>query len=369
MNSSIDWGSATAILTAGLILGLLILFLLRRRKASIDVSELSAKRDALLQQLRELPEGSEERTQLELEAADVLRALDGVATAEAKPPRRPRPVLKGFAWGFATAVVLGFIGYYAITASGNKTDDVESRIARAKDLFQKDDLMGVFEQTNAVLATHPDEPRALTYNAIVRMAMGKLDEARTMLETATKKDPALLDAWVALASARTQAGDHDAAAAAIDSAIASHPNDAKRLHELLAQMRSQTAQPKTAATLPPDHPPMPSASVAPAATPATPVHVTLSFEGASNGGIVYVIARQEGNGAGHPVAVKRIEAPAFPLTFEFGGADTMMGEPLPARFHLEARLDSDGDAGTNNATDPRASADVAAGTNVTLTLR
>ena len=48
MNSSIDWGSATAILTAGLILGLLILFLLRRRKASIDVSELSAKRDALL---------------------------------------------------------------------------------------------------------------------------------------------------------------------------------------------------------------------------------------------------------------------------------------------------------------------------------
>ena len=303
MNASTDWTSAIAVLAAGLILGLLLMFVLRRRKAS-----------------------------------------------EAKP----RPVLKGFLWGVATTLVLGLIGYYALSAT-SKPDDTESRIAQAKDLFNKDDLSGVFEQTTAILAKHPDEPRALTYNAIALMSMGKLDEARTKLETATKKDPALLDGWVALASAHAQAGDHAAAEAAINSAIKTHPNEAKRLHEVLAQMQ----------TLPPDHPPLASA---PAPTNSKLVHITLSLEDTSKSGIVYVIARADG-ATGHPVAVKRIDTNAFPLTFDFGGADTMMGAPLPARFHLEARLDSDGDAGTNNAADPKASADVSAGENVTLTLK
>jgi len=309
MNATTDWTSAIAVLAAGLILGLIIIVVLHRRKAA----------------------------------------------------PRPRPVLKGFMWGVATTLVIVF-GVAQAFKPAQKPDDVESRIARAKDSFAKDDLPGVFEQTSAVLAKQPDEPRALTYNAIALMSMGKLDEARTKLETATKKDPALLDAWVALASARAQAGEHDAAAAAIDSAIKTHPQDEKRLRELLTQMRPN---------LPPDHPPMPSASPSASAEPVaatTPVHVTLSLEDPSKSGIIYVIARAEGN-AGHPVAVKRIDANAFPLTFDFGGADTMMGAPLPARFHLEARLDSDGDAGTNNASDPKASAEVSAGENVSLTLK
>lgn len=316
MNASTDWTSAIAVLAAGLILGLLLMFVLRRRK-----------------------------------------------NTEAKAEAKPRPVLKGFIWGVATTLVLGFIGYYAMNATRAKSEDVESRIARAKDLFAKEDLPGVFEQTSAVLAKQPDEPRALTYNAIALMSMGKLDEARTKLETATKKDPALLDAWVALASAHAQSGDHAAASAAIDSAIKTHPNDEKRLREVLAQMQ------QPAANLPPDHPPLAAASASPSASAEGKlVHITLSLEDASKSGIVYVIARADGD-KGHPVAVKRIDTNAFPLTFDFGGADTMMGAPLPARFHLEARLDSDGDAGTNNAADPKASAEVSAGENVTLTLK
>ncbi|PYQ31812.1 MAG: hypothetical protein DMF56_01530 [Acidobacteria bacterium] len=314
MNTSTNWTSAIAVLAAGLILGLLLMVVMRRR---------------------------------------------------AKTESKPRPVLKGFVWGVATTLVLGFIGLRVAQAfqPAPKSEDVESRIARAKDLFAKDDLKGVLEQTTAVLAKHPDEPRALTYNAIALMSMGKLDEARTQLETATKKDPALLDAWVALASARAQAGDHDAAAAAIDSAIKTHPNDAPRLQQVLAQMQ------QSASNLPPDHPPLASASASAAApVDGKLVHVTLALEDPSKSGIVYVIARADG-AKGHPVAVKRIDTNAFPLTFDFGGADTMMGGALPAHFHLEARLDSDGDAGTNNASDPKASAEVSAGENVSLTLK
>jgi hypothetical protein len=48
----------------------------------------------------------------------------------------------------------------------------------------------------------------------------------------------------------------------------------------------------------------------------------------------------------------------------------MMGQPLPAKFRLEARLDSDGDASTKPPTDPSATQeDVTAGTSVTLALK
>jgi hypothetical protein len=42
------------------------------------------------------------------------------------------------------------------------------------------------------------------------------------------------------------------------------------------------------------------------------------------------------------------------MTVEIGAADSMMGQPFPATVRVEARLDSDGDAGTNDPRDPKA---------------
>ena len=65
-----------------------------------------------------------------------------------------------------------------------------------------------------------------------------------------------------------------------------------------------------------------------------------------------------------------MQVAAFPLTIDFGQNDSMMGQPLPDKFRLEARLDSDGDAATKPPTDPSAiQAEVAAGANVTLALK
>ncbi|HEX7807890.1 MAG TPA: hypothetical protein VF608_04180, partial [Thermoanaerobaculia bacterium] len=103
--------------------------------------------------------------------------------------------------------------------------------------------------------------------------------------------------------------------------------------------------------------------------PGQPIRLTLELDPASpvKSGIVYVIAR--GGAAGHPVAVKRIETNAFPLTIDFGAGDSMMGAALPETLRLEARLDSDGDAGTTDPADPRASIDgVTAGATVAMTL-
>jgi len=61
------------------------------------------------------------------------------------------------------------------------------------------------------------------------------------------------------------------------------------------------------------------------------------------GAVLFLIARR--NAPGPPVAVKRIEAPRFPLDFEIGPDDRMIKSmPFAGPLQLTARLDSDGNA-------------------------
>jgi cytochrome c-type biogenesis protein CcmH len=74
------------------------------------------------------------------------------------------------------------------------------------------------------------------------------------------------------------------------------------------------------------------------------------------GGVLFVFARAAGASEGPPVAVKRLPA-RFPAAFELSEADSMMGQPLPDRLLIEARLDEDGDPTTRSPTDPKARLD------------
>jgi cytochrome c-type biogenesis protein CcmH len=444
MSGSTDWLSAIGILLSGLILGFLFIYTFRKNRtavatADLDRRDLEAKRDALIRQLRELTDDeAEERKRLELEAANVLRALEsqsplppgeggpkgrvrGEQVTEKPVSRQPSPAspVIGFLWGAGTVAALVFLGYYVFSKSEVKQDpnqtmpmaaapggqqapmqqqppaqadpavqrleqevsadptNADKRIALARMYLDKENMMGVFEQTKAVLEKNPNDARAQTYNAIVRMAMGQVDQATTMLDTATKTDPKLADAWVALAWIHVQKGDKSGAKAAIDSAIANVPAEADRLREVWNQMSN--AQPAPPAG---DNPhtkgaladpaaaqmaaPSPAAASAPDA-----IHLTLSLaQNASvRSGVVYIIARNPGETAGPPLAVKRINVTSFPVTLDFSSADSMMGQPLPAKVHLEARLDSDGDAATRSPNDPAATADIATGATLALTLK
>jgi Tfp pilus assembly protein PilF len=423
MTGSTDWLSAIGILLSGLILGFLFIYTFRKNRtapatADLDRRDLEAKRDALIRQLRELTDDEvEERHRLELEAANVLRALENVAISplptgeggpkgrvrgvQAAPTPKPRPQagpLAGFLWGAGTVAALVFLGYYVFSKSEVKQEanqtapmtsapggapqmpqqqpqadpaiqrleqevsadpsNADKRIALARMYLDKENMMGVFQQTNAVLAKNPNDARAQTYNAIVRMAMGQLDQATSMLDTATKTDPKLADAWVALAWIRVQKGDKTAAKTAIDSAIANVPAEAERLRDVWSQMSN--VQPASAMK---DNP---------HASAADAIHLTiaLSPSAATKTGVLYIIARNPGETAGPPLAVKRVNVTTFPITVDFSSADSMLGQPLPKQIHLEARLDADGDAATKSPTDPIASADgVTTGATLALTLK
>jgi tetratricopeptide (TPR) repeat protein len=429
MNETTDWASAIAILTAGLILGLMFIYFVSRRRsaappADLEMRDLEAKRDALVEQLRAEVD-PEERTRLERETAQVLRAIDertsparpaagspaaaAAATKEHAPVSPRNAALIGFAWGVGSVLVLGGLAYFVTRDAkpregaeqqqamqrpqadpvvaqleqivAQQPDNLEARINLSQAFLERDNLMGVFEQTQYVLSKNPNEPRALTFQALVRVAMGQQDEAVQMLERASELDPMLLDAWVGLAWVHTQSGKTKEAEAAMAEAIRRRPEEKQRLEQVLAEMKAQLAGGMAQAQqLPPDHPPVaPPPTGAVAAAPAASsqgdaraVRITLDLDPAakSRSGVIYVIARPAGQTGGPPVAVKRVAAASLPVTFDFSAADSMMGQPLPPSMRIEARLDADGDAATRNPTDPSASQDgVKTGSTLKLALK
>ena len=411
-----DWLSAGGMILSGLIVGFMFWYGMKSRAPKPDVErlDLEAKRDVLLQQLRELKEtgGSvEEQRRLERETADVLRALDKRKAAPSKTATAATPIaadvniaaltraasIRGFIWGAASVAVLGGIAWFVTEKATPKTetasapmasapqsqqqqqsdpalqqieasvakspDDLEMRNQLAKAYLERENLMGVFEQTKYILARTPDDARALTYQALVRMSMGQRDPAAEMLRHAIKSDPQLLDAYVALAWDDIQRGKTAEAEAQIAEAARRHPEQKARLDDVLAKMKEQAKNPAPA-------------TAAPAPAPATngpSVHVTLTLAGAapSPNAVLFIIARAAGQTAGPPAAVKRIAGPTFPLDIDLSAADSMMGQPLPATIRIEARIDSDGDPLTKNPSDPHAAQDGVAtnGTKVSLALQ
>lgn len=466
METPTDWTSAIAILAGGLVLGLLFIYFFSRRKSAATIGgevdllrkDLEAKRDALIQQLRELDtevkmtpdQLAETRGRLERETADVLRALDqhrgvAAASASASAPAQPEaapagpamnPALKGFLWGFGSMAALALMGYLVMQTAkprdeggsvtggiGNETaqqgqqpqmdpmvqqmeaavaqnpDNLELRANLAQAYLERDHLMGVFEQTKFILEKDPNNSRALAYQGLVRLAMGEAQAATQMLQKATETDAKNMDAWVGLAWVYMQEDKVADAEKAIASAAKNAPENKSRLDDILSQMKQQVAMAKQqpqqqmagGQQLPPDHPPIDGgaaaaqaqtnervAAMAQAMNNTSPkpapdgksVRVTLNLDPAAKvtSGVLYIIARNPAGGP--PVAVKRLQAAALPVTFDFGSADSMMGQPLPDKFRLEARLDTDGDAASKGPNDPSAvQENVVPGTAITLSLK
>lgn len=420
MNEPTDWTSAIAILAGGLILGALLVYFFNRRKSAVIVpdlerKDLEAKRDALVAQLRALDEENvEERTRLEAETAEVLRKLDKVPQsrpADAAPAAVAvaatgmNPTIKGFLWGAGSVAALAGLGYLVMnqatprqeggSLTGNTPvmqqpqqaapqtspivlqleaavqkdpNNLQLRNDLAQAYLETDNLMAVFEQTKFVLDKSPNDSRALTFQALVRMARGESAEAMQMLERATQSNPRHLDAWVARAWVYVQQNNLAEAEKMIAEAKKVSPADTARLDEVFGQMKAQAA-----GVLPAGHPPIDEAPAAAAASaPAGERSITVTLEldpsAAQKTGILFVIARNPMGGP--PAAVKRVQVTSFPVTVQLSAADSMMGQPLPDKFRLEARLDSDGDVATKPPTDPTAMQnDVVPGATVKLSLK
>ena len=360
-----DWLSAAAMLLCGLVVGFMFVYGMKRRSVARDVerADLEAKRDAVMRELRDL----QDRGGHAVERARLARELEGLGGGQAILPvlvgkiagAPPRAALRGFIYGAVSVAVLAAIGWFVTRSTTPKEnsdplaqleqrvrqrpDDLQLRDDLAKAYLDRENFTAVIEQTRRILQRSPDDARALTYEALVRIAMGQNDAAEQMLQRATQSDADLLDAWVGLAWVRAQKKDTPGAEAAIAEAKRRHPEQSARLDELLARIH-----------------------------PSNPIHVTLKLVDEARppaSGVVFVTARSEGVTSGPPVAVKRIPLGAFPMTVDITSADSMMGQQLPSRVRIEARVDSDGDPLTRSPGDLSAVRDgVSLGSSVSLTL-
>ena len=421
MAADFSWTPPLVILALGSVAGAVLVARGRRPSAkapdgpakdSAHTADLRREYDALI---RRLAEGgtAEERASVELEAAKILRKMETGApaprseAAESTPRQtqsaeapRPTSALAGFLYGALTVAALGSLVFFASQGAtqrpeggsptggdtmgsassaepGGPSDaeiaaleaavqkapgDIGLRIELTRAYVQRRDLMKVFDVTKAVLEIEPGNPQALTYQGLVRVAMGQADQAETMLVEAIRTDPGIEDAYIHLALARLQLGNRKGAEEAIQAGQRQFPEDKELLANVFAQITSQ-ADGETGPGAPPvEHPEI---GAAPAAGPASassapgmvvvvdlPRGVTVP-----EGSLLYVVVREAGFDSGAPIAVKRVPAANFPITVTISEMDSMAGESLPGLVRIDARIDSDGDPLSKDPLDPAASED------------
>jgi tetratricopeptide (TPR) repeat protein len=415
-----SWTPPLVVLAIGAVGGTLVVALRSRYKGTSTglpadtsrESDLKRRYDALL---RRLAEGAtaEERSAIELEAARVLMEMDSKdpapsqnakgpeGGAAAKPPASsaPTPAWVGFLYGLVT---MGAVGGLILLASQGATprpeggsptgggpmtsasegapsanepaiaaleeavrkapQNIGQRIELTRAYLRQRDLMKVFEQTKAVLEIEPGNPHALTYQALVRVAMGQADQAETMLLAALKTEPAIEDAYIHLAIARLQMGNRKGAEEAIQEAQRRFPEDREQLAQVFLQIASAADKQGDKALPPGEHPsvPAPGSTAGRPASSGAVVSVVVDLpKGVSvpPTAILFVIVREAGMESGPPVAVKRVQAVNFPITLTLSDQDSMAGESLPGLLRLDARIDRDGDPLTKDPRDPVASED------------
>jgi tetratricopeptide (TPR) repeat protein len=414
VSAEVDWVPALVALAVGLAGGGALAWRVYRsgrtpRPASeaLLARDLQATADALLRQLRELDDAAakrspeqlaRERYALELEAARVLRDLDRApaATADAPAPGGDAApagdarALSGFLWGTGTMAVLGLLLFFVSRSADERREggsvtgnlpgeergpaeadpelgrleaavarapgDVEARLALARRYLARQDFMAAWNHAKAVLEIVPGEPRALGFQALVRLAMGQGDVAERMLEQTLADHPDFLEGHVHLAIVYAQTGKRREADAVIDRAIRRFPGQEGTLTRLRDEIRATAAE-APAAELGDAHAgtAAPPSAGTTAAASADGVRGTIELApglaGRTGAGVVFVVLREAGTLAGPPLAARRIATSRFPMAFQVGASDSMMGGELPDEVAVEARLDADGDAATRDAAD------------------
>jgi cytochrome c-type biogenesis protein CcmH len=430
----VEWGPAVAFLSAGLVVGALILWRVLRKapaaadappEGSLERRDLLAKLDGLIAQLRELEDTGGKRTAaqhrderflLELQAARTVVALDALSAPSGEATRKPRvpapaavagerapadavaaaprgSALAGFIWGVGSAAVLGLLFFFvsqsskerppggsvtgntpmegasgAATASDDGSaeiaglearvrqdpENLEARLDLARLHLMRQDMMAVYNETQAVLQRDPGNPRGMAYQSLVRLAMGQPDEAEKMLVEALNKNPNLLEGYLHLMFVYTRVGKPQQAEATMKRATERFPDRAATLRRLLAQMREGPADEPAAGA---GGPASGRSDAEAAAGGGRSVSGVIDLDAAARaalrpGAIVFVMLRESGFGAGPPLAARRLPAASFPLAFEIGQGDAMAGGQVPDDVLVEARLDSDGDPITRPRSDP-----------------
>jgi tetratricopeptide (TPR) repeat protein len=380
------WGPPIVVLLLALVAAMAALLWFQsrglERKAAVTAAdrarELDARKAILLDEIRELEADRHKLNASQLEAqrevllqsaADVLREADAPTAPEAAPvaarSRAPIGWLIG-AVAFFALLGLGLSKFstprqdamappppMAETAPSPEVisaqqaleanpNDLKALNVLTHDALHKRDVQAAMDLLDRARAIDPNDVEVQTHLAVLQIAVGMFDRADAALDKALAASPDFGEAWIWKGVVALNQKDVPAAKVALEKAVAldSTPSDLKGMASaVLAQIDSgaiPTQAPGASSEVPPSAPPS-------AAQGAPKVAGTVSLaSGAAPEGTLFVIARRSKEAVGPPVAVQRMPAAAFPISFSLGEANMMLGGEWPSEVFLEARIDRDG---------------------------
>ncbi len=364
------WGLPLIILSAGLSVGIFLATRTRDTDASDRPEEdHTARKEALLEQIRELDADREKMDAAEYErrrdaliddAAAAQRALARPAPAAAAA-RGPISLSRTGGWAALTLVFFVALGvlinqYAAPRADGGSMTGNGGELAELAAARQ-----ARLDAAQETLRTQPDDIAALnilTYDALLYR---DLDTAMAQLDRARGIDSGNRDVIINLAILQMSVGMADRAEAALDGVLTASPGHGRALLWKGFMQANTERQAEAVATLQqasaslqwPEEKMFAENMIRELTAPPLAVRLTgsaaLVGEATAASGTLYIYARRSEAGGGPPVAAFRHRG-GLPVEFSLTDADMVMGGEWPEQVWLQARIDADGDPMTRDDT-------------------
>jgi hypothetical protein len=354
----------------GLVLGLVMAFTSRGKRTRDHAAEAWAKKDLAMDQLRALradrpkldPAVYAQRWDTLLgQAAQALKQAESVAANP--PPEEPVVVTEvnwkvRAAWGFGSVLFFVGLGFLLQTSSALRTqggtmtgnaqgeakaeldaaratletdpDNMDALDTLAHDALRQGDFASAMQWIDKGRAIDSEDAGVLTHLAIMQVAVGMLDRANAGLEQATTQDPEFSEAWLWRGMITLRTGEREDAIPLLEQALASAKNREERqgASTALAEARRPPATVQLRGTI------RTADGVAP-----------------PSGGVLFIMVRRSEDGAGPPVAARRLDPRSMPGQFTITDRDMMMGGAWPEQVWVDARIDGDGNPTTRSEDD------------------
>jgi cytochrome c-type biogenesis protein CcmH len=220
-------------------------------------------------------------------------------------------------------------------------------LQEGKQAFAQQDFAKAIESLKQVLAHEPNHPEAHSYMGFILMQAGHGDGAVMAFEKALAVAPNFpLALWGKGMLLYREKNDYAGAKEVFKKLLDIMPAGTERneVAKVLAEIPAAGA---------PKKPPGTAAAASASSSAKITGKITIDSRMQANGNssaTLFIIARRSGAAAGPPLAVQKIDKPAFPLAYSLGQENVMMqGTAFAGKINISARLDKDGNAMTREA--------------------
>ena len=367
------WGPPLVVLGVSSIVAIGIVLSMKSDQTTTGrEAELVARKDQLLEALRELDadqpkmSGAAYQEQREVylsEASQVLAALDGVSDTSVEPKEPLKVSKQVWAYVIGSLAFFGLLGTLIVEYSAPRKEGGIMTGASMEEL-QSADPQSMFaewdqlrddrqKEARAALEQNPEDLDALNMLTYEALLVRDMQSAMTFMERVRAIDEKDPDFMVHLAILQMTVGMTDRSETGFTLALSSRPGMPKALlwkGYMLSATNKKIEALKVLQSIEhtfsiPEEQYFYEGLLSDLNKPPALISGTVEAEGTLPKGTLFVIARRTPDG-GMPVAVQKVSNPTFPMSFELGLGDMMMGGEWPEQVWLEVRLDEDGNAMT-----------------------